>query len=182
MKKIALLLVLATISYTMVAQQDSPTAKGNKLINIGTGIFGGSGGLNFTPIHFGMDFLVVNNLSVGGDLNWRYYNTQSNVGKPSLISFQVVVDYHLNEVMHLSPQWDFYGGVKLGPGYMMTDEDLEAENIPFARGVKFVADFRVGARYYFNDNLGINSEIGVLTVSGTKTTGATFLIGITIKK
>jgi len=181
MKKIVLFLLLAAVSFSLVAQQDSPTAKGIKVINIGTGLFGGSGGANFIPIHFGVDFLVVNNLSVGGDLNWRYYSSQGVVGKPSLISLQAVIDYHLNEVMHLSPQWDFYGGVKLGPGYMTTDKDKEAFNMNYSNGVKFVADFRAGTRYYFNDHMGINAEIGVLTVSGTKTTGAEFLIGITIK-
>lgn len=181
MKRIALYLALATFTLNLTAQEELPTAKGNKLLNVGVGILGGSGGLNFIPLHIGMDFFIVNNLSAGFDFNWRYYNSQESVGKPSLFSLQAVVDYHFNELMKMSSLWDFYAGIKLGAGYMFTKEELEAYNLHYIRGVKFVFDARAGARYYINNGLAINSEIGVLSVSGTHTSGVTFLVGITAK-
>ena len=181
MKRIAFYLALAIFTLSLKAQEELPTAKGNKLLNVGTGIFGGSGGLNFIPLHIGMDFFIVNNLSVGFDFNWRYYNSQETVGKPSLFSVQAVVDYHFNELMNLSPSWDFYAGIKLGPGYMFTKEELEGYNLHYKRGVKFVFDARIGIRYYFNEKLAINSDVGVISVGGTNTSGVTFLVGITAK-
>jgi len=181
MKRIALYLAMAIFTLSLNAQEELPTAKGNKLLNVGTGTFGGSGGLNFIPIHIGMDFFIVNILSAGFDLNWRYYASQGVVGKPNLFTAQVVVDYHFNELMNLSPSWDFYTGLKLGAGYMLTDEELEDYNTHYKSGVKFVFDARAGIRYYINNGLALNSEVGVASVSGTKTTGASFTIGITAK-
>lgn len=181
MKKIVLILLISCAFILCQAQEESPTLKGNSQLNIGTGIFGGSGGLNLIPVHLGMDFFIVNNLSAGFDMNWRYFISQEVVGKPSLISAQVVTDYHFNQVMNLPNTWDFYAGVKLGIGYMTTDKDLEAFNLHYDNGIKFVFDARAGVRYYFNHNLALNSEIGVTSVSGTKTTGASFTLGITMK-
>lgn len=181
MKKTILILTLCCTFILLQAQEESPTLKGSTQLNIGTGFFGGSGGLNLIPVHLGMDFFIINNLSAGFDINWRYYLSQDVVGKPSLISAQAVIDYHFNEVMNLAPAWDFYAGVKLGTGYMATDKDLEDYNLNYTNGFKFVFDFRAGIRYYFNSNFALNSEVGVLSVSGTKTTGASFTIGISKK-
>lgn len=181
MKKIVLVFMMSCALIIMNAQEESPTLKGKTQLNIGTGIYGGSGGVNFIPVHVGVDFFIIDNLSAGVDVNWRYYASQDIIGKPSLISVQAVIDYHFNEIMNLSNSWDFYTGVKLGTGYMTTDEDLEAFNLNYTHGFKFVFDFRAGIRYYFNSNLALNSEVGVQSVSGTKTTGATFTIGISVK-
>ena len=180
MKKIILVLTLICAFHLTQAQEESPTAKGNTLLNINTGLFGGSGGVNLIPIQFGMDFFVVNNLSTGFDLGWRYFLSQDVVGKPSLITAQAVIDYHFNQVMNLSTKWDFYAGVKLGTGYMTTKEDMEVFNLKYSNGFKFVFDARAGIRYYFNSHLALNSEIGVTSVSGTKTTGAAFIVGVSI--
>lgn len=181
MKKITLILMFFCAFTVLNAQEESPTLKGNRLLNINTGLFGGSGGVNLIPIQFGMDFFVVNNFSTGFDLSWRYYLSQSVVGKPSLITAQAVIDYHFNQVMNLPTSLDFYAGVKLGTGYLTTKEDMEDFNLNYSNGFKFVFDGRVGIRYYFNTKLAVNSEIGVTSVSGTKTSGASFIIGITAK-
>lgn len=181
MKKIFLILMLSCVFMIMNAQEESPTLKGKTLVNFGTGIFGGSGGLNLTPVHFGMDFFFINDLSVGFDLSWSYYLSQEVVNNPSLLSVQAVIDYHFNQVMNLPTSWDFYAGVKMGTGYMTTDKEIEAYNLNYSNGFKFVFDGRVGARYYFNEKIAINAEVGVKSVSGTHTSGATFLIGITAK-
>jgi len=181
MKKIVLILSLSCAFILSHAQEESPTLKGNSQLNIGTGIFGGSGGLNLIPVHLGLDFFIIDNLSAGFDINWRYFASQEVVGKPSLISAQAVIDYHFNQVMNLPSSWDFYAGVKMGSGYMTTSEEMEAFNEYYSNGFKFVFDARAGIRYYFNGNLALNSEIGVTSVSGTKTTGASFTLGITVK-
>jgi hypothetical protein len=181
MKKIVLILLLGCAFILGQAQEESPTLKGNSQLNFGTGVFGGSGGLNLIPVHLGMDFFIVNNLSTGFDFSWRYYASQDNVGNPSLLCLQAVIDYHFNQIMNLSNPWDFYAGFKIGTGYMTTDKDLEVFNLHYDNGFKFVFDARAGIRYYFNNNVALNSEIGVTSVSGTKTTGASFTLGITVK-
>ncbi len=181
MKKIVLAFIFAFFVVSLNAQDELPTAKGNKLINIGTGMLGGSGGVNLTPVHIGFDYFIINNLSLGFDANWIYYLSKDIVGNPHLFSGQAVIDYHFNELMNLPSAWDFYAGVKLGAGYMNTDKALEVNELAYKRGVKFVFNGRVGFRYYFNEKIGVNSEVGILSVSGTKTSGVTFMLGISTK-
>jgi len=178
MKKAALLLLMALTFSLVKAQDELPTAKGNKLFNFGVGMFGASNP-SYMPVHLGMDFFIINNLSMGFDANWRYYHAEEERNRHQLYSLQVVVDYHFNELMHLSPSWDFYAGVKMGPGYMYTKEEYEDWNTHYESGVRFVFDGRVGFRYYFNSKIGVNSEVGFMNVSKTNTTGVTFMLGIT---
>jgi len=178
MKKAALLLLMALTFSLVKAQDELPTAKGNKLFNFGVGMFGASNP-SYMPVHLGMDFFIINNLSMGFDANWRYYYAKEEIFRHQLYSLQVVVDYHFNELMHLSPSWDFYAGVKMGPGYMYTKEEYEDWNTHYESGVRFVFDGRVGFRYYFNSKIGVNSEVGFMNVSKTNTTGMTFMLGIT---
>ena len=175
MKKILLVLSLVLALIVVKGQDDSPTLKGKNQINVGIGLFGW-GGASFIPLHIGMDFFILNNFSLGFDANWRYYNSAAH--KHQLFSGQIVVDYHFNELMNMSNSWDFYAGVKAGPGYMTDSGEWGAL---YAKGVKFVFDARIGVRYYFNEKLAVNSEVGVMSVSGTNTSGVTFLMGITAK-
>lgn len=180
MKKTALLLIMALTFSLVRAQDELPTAKGNKLFNIGVGMFGASNP-SYMPVHFGMDFFIINNLSLGFDANWRYYASKDEKFRHQLYSLQAVIDYHFNELMNLSPSWDFYAGFKMGPGYMYTKEEYEDWNTHYVSGVRFVFDGRVGFRYYFNEKIAVNSEVGFMNVSKTNTTGMTFSLGITTK-
>lgn len=181
MKRIILVLALALSLSGLHAQEESPTAKGNRLLNIGVGVFGGTSTPNFMPLHIGMDFFIINNLSLGFDLSWRYYASKIEKDRHMLFPVQAVVDYHFNELMHMNSSWDFYAGLKLGPGYMYTKEEWEDWDTHYESGVKFVFDGVIGFRYYFNEKVGVNSEIGVISVSGTKTTGVNFSAGISVK-
>jgi len=175
MKKIILILTLS-FAFTIIHAQDaSPTLKGKTQLNIGTGIFGW-GGLNFYPVHAGMDFFIINNLSLGFDMNWRFLSYPDH--NHQLFSGQAVVDYHLNEVMQLSNPWDVYVGVKAGAGYFTDPDNWDAL---YDDGIKFVFDGRFGGRYYFNEKLAVNAEFGIMTISESRTSGVAFTAGITTK-
>ncbi|MEE4260251.1 MAG: hypothetical protein V2I62_10850 [Bacteroidales bacterium] len=175
MKKIILILTFCCVFIILKAQEESPTLKGKTQLNIGLGIFGW-GGANIYPLHAGVDFFIINHLSLGIDMNWRYINYTSHAHQ--LFSAQAVIDYHLNEVMQLPNAWDVYAGIKAGPGYM-TDPDNW--NALYDDGIKFVFDGRFGGRYYFNEKLAVNAEIGLMTISESKTSGIAFTAGITSK-
>ena len=176
MKKTVLLLTLAFAIIALNAQDESPTLKGNKLINVGVGIFGW-GGVNFYPIHVGIDFFIIDNLSLGFDVNWRLY--KNNIYRHNIIASQAVLDYHFNQIMKLSGKWDFYAGIKIGPGYI-TDPDNDI-NTAVNAGVRLLTDIRTGIRYYINNTIAINAEGGVMLVSGIQPVIGAFTIGITTK-
>lgn len=175
MKKTLLILSIVCAFITTQAQEESPTLKGKTQLNVGLGIFGW-GGANIYPLHAGMDFFIIDNLSLGFDVNWRFINYPGH--NHQLFSAQVVIDYHLNEIMRLSNSWDVYAGIKAGPGYMTDPDNWDAL---YDDGIKFVIDGRLGARYYFNDKLAINAEFGVMSISESRTSGVAFTAGITTK-
>lgn len=177
MKKTVLILMLTCGFILSNAQDESPTLKGKTQINIGLGLFGW-GGPNFYPLHVGMDFFIINNLSVGFDVNWRYY--RNDIYSHQIFSAQAVIDYHLNHVMNLSSKWDVYAGLKIGPGYM-TDADNDI-NAALNSGVRLVTDVRAGVRYYVSPKIAVNLEGGIMTVSSTNdVVNGVFTFGIALK-
>jgi len=177
MKKIILFLILSCAFLVIQAQEESPTLRGKTQLNVGLGIFGW-GGPNFYPLHIGMDFYIINNLSVGFDVNWRFY--KNNIYAHQLLSAQAVIDYHFNQVMNLSNKWDVYAGLKIGPGYFTdTDNDI---NATLKSGVRLVTDVRAGVRYYFSSKVAVNAEGGIMSVSNTNNiVNGVFTFGVAFK-
>lgn len=180
MKKTLLILSIVCAFVAIQAQEESPTLKGKTQLNMGMG-FMGWGGLQLYPLHAGMDFFIVNNLSVGFDVNWRllkndYYTTDFT---HHLFGLQAVIDYHFNHVMKLPYKWDFYAGLKIGPGYM-TDAENDV-NDALNASVRLFLDARLGIRYYINPKLALNAEGGIMRINDISATNTAFTAGIALK-
>jgi len=131
------------------AHSQSPLPKGSKQVNFGLGF--SSHGI---PIYGGMDFAVHDNVSVGFDLSYRGYN--NNEYKHSIFGIAGRVDYHWNKLLNIPANWDFYAGANIGFSIWSEPDDNYHGDDYSGLGL----GIQVGGRYYFNDNWGINLELG----------------------
>lgn len=94
------------------------------------------------PIYFGIDFGILPDLSIGGqvaqDLEFNYL-TLSGRG-----------DYHFNRLLQISNQFDVYAGMNLGVDIGLEDDFDSGLNI----------GFQIGGRYFWSDLWAFNLEIG----------------------
>ncbi|RAW01601.1 outer membrane beta-barrel protein [Pseudochryseolinea flava] len=169
MRKIFLIVVLAICCLPAFAQ--GTLGKGGKQINAGLGF--SSWGV---PIYVGMDFGVHEDISVGPKISYRKYSDNYGFGDYSqtLVVVAVQGNYHFNRLLKLPEQWNVYAGLSLGY-YTWSDVKWDGGSYDFggeASGIGF--DVQVGARYFFNENFGVNLELGGGTGSGGN-------VGITYK-
>lgn len=165
MKKIILLAAICFMSIGAFAQ--APLENGATQLNAGLGTSGWG-----TPIYVGLDYGVGNDFTVGGELSFRSYKESYGVAdySSSIISIAANGNYHFNTLLDIPSEWDFYAGLGLGYYIWNIDNDYPGSN---NSGIGIGA--QIGGRYFFNDNFGVNLELGGANVtSGAK-------IGITYK-
>lgn len=161
MKKTAFLITLffVTLSYAQ-----APLEKGKLQINAGFGTSGWG-----TPVYAGLDYGLGNNFTAGAEASYVSYKYLSYTS--TIIGIQVNGNYHFNELLSIPTEWDLYGG--LSGNYYIWSIDSGGSNIvddtPFGIGAQ------IGARYFFNEQFGINIEGG----GGNATSGGK--IGVTYK-
>lgn len=171
MKEISIILVGVIISTSSVIAQGTLT-KGEKQLNAGLGIstFG-------VPVYLGADFGISENITIGPRISYRK-NTEKYFGNKYSQSLTVVSfngNYHFNQLLKLPDAWNVYAGVTLGY-YVWSDVKWNNSSTTGfgGEGSGLGFDAQVGARYFFNENLGINLELGGGTGSGG-------IVGITYK-
>ena len=179
MKKILFLAGLFMAAATASAQAD--LGKGNLQLNAGTGISGWG-----IPVYVGLDYGVTDEITVGGELSYRYdtssYAIRANFGRFGEYRSDKITyrhhtfgvftngNYHFNRLLRLPRQLDLYAGASLGFFFASTSTssnwDREYTGDSYSG---FSAALQTGARYFFTDNFGVNLELsgGVLT-SGAK--------------
>ena len=141
------LIFLLFLSNPCIAQSEENTRQ----INAGLG-FSNRG----VPIYGGVEFGIHPDFTVGGELSFHF-------GNDNLFRLGALGNYHFNHLLDIDPEWDIYGGAKLG--YIFSEHDLS--------GLHF--GIQAGARYFFQKNLGLNFELG----GGNITIGAK--VGITYR-
>jgi len=146
MKKVAVLIILLTLAALAFAQ--SPIAKGEKQVNAGIGL--SSWGL---PVYVGIDYGIHPDISVGGEISYRSWEYGSY--NHSIIGLLVNGNYHLNKLMELPPEFDFYAGLNLGFYIWISPEEYGGSK---SSGLGLGG--QVGGRYYFTDKLAANLELG----------------------
>jgi len=164
--KVTLIAILFTLGFLTVNAQ-APIGIGEVQINAGLG-FSNSG----VPIYGGFDIGVHEDITVGGEVSFRFYDDSWNGStyNHTMIGFAGNANYHLNTVLEIPREWDVYGGINLGFYLVSSDAGYGGqENSGFGLGAQ------VGGRYYFNEKYGINLEFGGgSTFSGGK-------IGVSIR-
>ena len=178
MKKILFLAGLFMAAATASAQAD--LGKGNLQLNAGTGISGWG-----IPVYVGLDYGVTDEITVGGELSYRYdtssYAIRANFGRFGEYRSDKITyrhhtfgvftngNYHFNRLLRLPRQLDLYAGASLG--FFFGSVTSSEGNIKYTGDdySGFSAALQTGARYFFTDNFGVNLDLsgGVLT-SGAK--------------
>jgi hypothetical protein len=170
MKKIIVLTLL--LSTTMVFSQR--IMEGDTQINAGVGFSSGGWGL---PIYGGLDYGVTDDISVGGMVSFssQDYSYVDGKYKGKWMSIGANGNYHFNTLLDIPDEFDVYAGLTLA--YNSFSYDYPAGDYTFsnkASGVGIAA--QIGARYFFNDNIGINLEFGGGDIASGGKIGVTFRI------
>lgn len=142
----------------------APLEKGGAQLNAGLG-FSTWG----VPVYVGADFGIHPAITIGPKLSYRKYNDKFLGGEYSqsltVISFNG--NYHFNELLNLTSQWNVYAGLSLG--YYIWSDVKWNNNSNAAFGGEATGlglDLQVGGRYFFNDKWALNLELGGGTGSG----------------
>ncbi len=171
MKKLLMLLLITTISFgTFEASAQTPYEKGSLDMNF---TFGGSTGWGLSPLHFSMNYNIMDFLSIGGEVGYNidfywagwyyYYGVYDNyLFTRHGGSVTARADYHFNSLMNLDPKWDIYAGVQTGIGFFgkFKNKNVEEAYTPTSNSVVLVLGPHAGARWYWSDKMGLNLETG----------------------
>jgi len=150
MKKFILLFGIVLLGGAAFAQ--GPLDKGQGQFNAGIGF--SSWGV---PVYIGFDVGVHPDITVGGELSFRFYNDrfEGNRYGNSVVGIAGNGNYHFNSLLKIPRNFDFYAGLNLGFYVWNTPSDY---NGPHSSGLGLGA--QIGGRYYFNDRFGLNLEFG----------------------
>jgi hypothetical protein len=165
--------VLFILFSTSSFAQFNPYADNTKMVSVGVGASGWG-----IPLFVRYEQAVADNISVGGALSFQSksekYATAS--WNHTIVGVNGRASYHFNELFSVPDEWDFYGGASLGYYFWNTKVDGVGSIAYTGSGSGgFNIGAHVGARYFVNDNLGINLELGGGSVLAGGTIGVTFL-------
>lgn len=149
MKKIIFLL-LVIFSSVLFGQYKL----GKEQMQLNAGIGFSSWGL---PIYGGLDYGIHKDVSIGGEVSFRSYSEgwSGNDYSHTIIGISANANYHFTHLLKIPREWDVYAGLNLGFYSWSSPSGYGGSG---SSGVGLGA--QVGARYYFNNNWGINLEFG----------------------
>lgn len=149
MKKVIVLLIFGFSTTFLMAQGNEQFPLGSKQ-------------LNFGPFYAGLDFGVQQNITVGPMIsyNWAYYDPGEGILNTS---FDLLgkADYHFGPLLKLPNEWDIYGGMRVGFGFING-------------GTRLLSGIEIGGRWFWNKKWGLNLE----SVYGNYLSGN---VGVTMK-
>lgn len=165
MRKLILVVALALVSAVGFSQ--NPLGVGQNQVNVGVGL-----SEHGVPIYFGLDHGISRDLTIGGELSYRSFNDNENNFryKHNVFGISGNLNYHFNNALNMSNEWDFYVGPNLGYySYSSPDGYDGRYNSEVGVGAQ------LGFRYYLSDKVGLNLEFG----GGNAFSGGKF--GLTFK-
>lgn len=165
MKKLFMSLGLMLITSLTFAQ--SPLPVGRTQLNAGFGL--SEYGL---PVYIGFDHSVHRDITVGAELSYRNWNEdwEGHDYDRNVWGISGNANYHFNTILNIPRNWDFYAGLNVGFDVWNSPADYHGSH---TSGLGLGA--QIGGRYYFNNKVGINLEVG----GGNEFNGGK--IGLTIK-
>ncbi len=160
------MLIIVFVFFAGILQAQGPLDKGQGQFNAGVGF--SSWGV---PIYLGFDVGVHRDITIGGELSFRFYNDrfEGRGYDNSIVGIAGNGNYHFNTLLNIPRNFDFYAGLNVGFYLWNTPSDY---NGPHSSGLGLGA--QVGGRYYFNDHFGLNLEFG----GGNEFSGGKFGISV----
>jgi hypothetical protein len=150
MKRILSILLLLTVITAVNAQ--NPLPKGKSQLNVGIGL--SDWGI---PVYLGIDHGISTDFTIGGELSYRSYkeNWKDNRFKHSITGISANLNYHFNRILKIPKEFDLYAGANVG-FYVWSSPDTYDGDHSSGLGLSG----QVGGRYYFNNKIGFNLEVG----------------------
>ncbi|MDZ7647907.1 MAG: hypothetical protein U5K54_12400 [Cytophagales bacterium] len=94
----------------------------------------------------------------------HYDNYEDTKYKHNVIGIAGNGNYHFNTLLEIPKEWNFYAGLNLGLYFWNSSDEYSGDE---GSGVGLGA--QIGGRYYFNERIGLNLELGgANTFSGGK--------------
>lgn len=152
----------------MTASAQGTLDKGAIQLNAGLG-FSGWG----VPLYVGVDYGFVEDFTIGGEVSYRSVSYQ--VVRYSSLGIVANANYHFNRIFKLPSEFNVYAGANLGYYYWSNNYN---DNFAFSPYYSSRPDFglQVGGRYFINNKLGVNLELGGGLVGGSGRIGITYKI------
>jgi outer membrane immunogenic protein len=153
LKKLYLFLLLVFIYFTEIKAQRIEINSWQ--LNAGLGISEFA-----VPVYVSLDYGIFKHITIGGDISYRRYS--SNYSKLDLIGLGSNLNFHSNSIIK-STKLDLYIGPSATYYIWLWDKSYNGDklsNIGFAGNI--------GGRYFFSDNLAINTELNLGFISGIK--------------
>ena len=163
---IAAFIVFLMFSVSSYAQYN-PFSEDAKLVTVGVGASGWG-----IPIFLRYEQAVADNITVGGDLS--YQSKSYTYWTYTYYGISARGSYHLNEIFDAPDEWDFYAGVSAG-FYFFKGSSKSGYTYPYSGSGRPNISGHAGARYFINDNLAINAELGGGSAFSGATVGVTFV-------
>ena len=158
MNKQFLIIILLISASAVFAQR--PMSKGQTQLNVGVGL--SSWGI---PVYLGFDHGISPDITLGAELSYRGYNNRWDWDDDdddynrnyhhSIIGFLGNANYHFNNVLNIPSPWDFYAGLNVGFYSWNSPKGYKGSH---TSGLGLGG--QVGARYFFNNKVGLNLEFG----------------------
>lgn len=168
---VALSALISTNSYA----QYNPYSDGSNLVTVGVGF--SSWGI---PVFARYELPVADNITVGGTVSFQTYGETyaSYKYKHTITGLNARGSYHFNELLNAPDDWDFYAGASLGYYIWKTKYDGAGTMYDYTGTGSggFSIGGHAGARYFVNDNIAINLELGGGSVLAGGTLGVTFIL------
>lgn len=147
-----LLLVVAILLFATSAFSQTELGYHRNQLNIGVGL-----SERGVPFYIGIDHGFGQDLTIGAEFSYRSYN--ENISGDhydhSIMGFSGNLNYHLNRILNISNQWDFYVGPNLG-FYSYSSPS----NYPGNYNSEFGLGAQIGGRYHLSNNMSPNLEFG----------------------
>jgi outer membrane immunogenic protein len=155
MKKLNFVILFTVLASTFSLAQGT-LGKGGRQLNAGLG-FSDWG----VPIYVGADFGVHEDITIGPRLSFRNYSYTRAGYKynQNLTVLSFNGNYHFNTLLNLPGAWDVYAGLTLGY-YFWANAKSSNGGLYEGNSSEIGLDAQVGGRYFFNDQFGINLELG----------------------
>lgn len=173
MRKITIVLMMALLA--AFGNANAQYEKGNIDVNVGFGLGStiGAGKTQLPPLSLSVDYGYSDQISIGGYLGYTSSKDEFPIlnysWKFSYLIIGVRGAYHLDLVENL----DTYAGVMLGYNIASAKFEGSLSGIPEPKVGGIAYSGFAGARYHFNEKLGVFGELGY---------GISFLnLGLTMK-
>lgn len=172
MKKLILIAALGFGSTASFAQQKNQGGNGPVLLNLGVGL--SNWGI---PVYGGIEGYIHPDFTIGGVLSYRGYRPRYSGYdyRYSITNISMVGNYHFNRILNIPREWDLYAGLSLGYSIVTIRRPNGAPD--YNRGIDGIGlGLQVGGRYYFNNKVGLNLELGGTTALSGARFGVTFAL------